>query len=67
MQLEFSENSNRLLRNSLTVEMRDFTRKIAATRPAEQAAPAHFNQTFTMTGVRNVPVQRTCPPRLAFA
>ncbi|MBX9843099.1 MAG: hypothetical protein K2Z80_14960 [Xanthobacteraceae bacterium] len=65
--MEFSENLDRLLRNSLTVERPDFTRKIAAACAAGQACPAHFNQTFTMTGRRNVPALWTRHPRLAFA
>jgi hypothetical protein len=67
MQLEFSENLNRLLRNSLTVEMRDFTRKIAFAGKAGWAARARFNQTFTMTGGRHAPAPWPRPPRLAFA
>jgi hypothetical protein len=55
IQLEFSENLNRSLRNSLTVEMHDSTRKIAVVRKAKWAARARFNQTFTMTAVRNAP------------
>jgi hypothetical protein len=67
MQLEFSENSNRLLRNSLTVEMHDFTWEFPAARRSGTGAAAHFNQTFTMTGVRNGSMQRPRRPRLAFA
>ena len=67
MQLELSENLNRLLRNSLTVERPDFTRKTTFAHGGGPAAQARFNQTFTMTGVRHAPVQRPGPPRLAFA
>ena len=58
MQLEFSENLNRLLRNSLTVEMHDFTRKIAIVRKVKWATGARFNQTFTMTGIGGAPCRR---------
>jgi len=58
MQLEFSENLSCLLRNSLTVETADFTRKIASVRGAAPAAGARFNQTFTMTGVRIAPLRQ---------
>jgi hypothetical protein len=51
MSRKFSENSRRLLRNSLTVEMRDFAGKIADAGAPQRATGARFNPAFTMTGV----------------
>jgi hypothetical protein len=65
MKFEFSENSNRLLRNSLTVEMRDFLRKIADAGGPERAAAARFNLAFTMTGRNGALSRRISSPRLA--
>jgi hypothetical protein len=67
MQFEFSENLNRLLRNSLTVETPDSTREIALPRGTGPAASARFNQTFTMTPRRNVALRRQRRRCLAFA
>jgi hypothetical protein len=65
MRLEFSENSRRLLRNSLTVEMRDFPLKFADAGGLERAAAARFNRSFTMTGRNGALSRRIRGPRLA--
>jgi hypothetical protein len=65
MRREFSENSNRLLRNSLTVEMRDFPGKIAGAGGPERAAAVRFNRAFTMTGSHGASTRRNSAPRLA--
>jgi hypothetical protein len=65
MKFEFSENSNRLLRNSLTVEKRDFPREIADTGGPERAAATNFNRAFTMTGRNGALSRRIRRSRLA--
>jgi hypothetical protein len=50
MRFEFSENLNRLLRNSLTVETPDFSRQIVIRECIEWSTPGRVNRLFTMTG-----------------
>jgi hypothetical protein len=57
MRFEFSKNLNRLLRNSLTVEMPDFPQQIAIRERVRMPASSHINRVFTMTGVG-----RACVP-----
>jgi hypothetical protein len=63
MRREFSENSNRLLKDSLTLETRDSTGKIAVPERGDHAAMARFNALFTMTGPGGgVTRHRMCRP-----
>jgi hypothetical protein len=57
MRFEFSENLNRLLRNSLTVETPDFSRQIAIRECIRVAIAGRVNRLFTMTGR-----ERACLP-----
>jgi hypothetical protein len=50
MPREFSKNLNRLLKDSLTLEIIGFTGKIAVPKRAGDALAALFNSLFTMTG-----------------
>jgi hypothetical protein len=65
MRREFSENSRRLLRNSLTVEMRGFAGKTADAGGPERATGARLNRAFTMTGAPGALMRRICGRRLA--
>jgi hypothetical protein len=49
MQREFSENSNRLLKDSLTLQSLGFMRVIAVPERGGHAVAARFNALFTMT------------------
>jgi hypothetical protein len=63
MQREFSENSNRLLKDSLTLETHDSTGKIAVPERGDHAAMARFNALFTMNRARGgVKRHRMCRP-----
>jgi hypothetical protein len=63
MRGEFSENSNRLLKDSLTLESLDFMREIAVPERGGCAAAARFNPLFTMTARRGgAPRQRMRRP-----
>jgi hypothetical protein len=48
MRREFSDNSNRLLKDSLTLGSPGFTREIAVPEWCVCAATARFNDLFTM-------------------
>jgi hypothetical protein len=53
MRGEFSENSNRLLKDSLTMESLGFMREIAVPERGGLAATVRLNSMFTMTARRN--------------
>jgi hypothetical protein len=61
MPREFSENSKRLLKDSLTLEIPSFPGRFAVPEWGERAEAAELNPAFTMTARRGEAMPHSVP------